>query len=55
MEEDGEDEFVKEGDQTEEEAREEDRDKGKIFFMNTLFKEKRNEEEIPIKCGDPGP
>ncbi|MED6164351.1 hypothetical protein PIB30_089040, partial [Stylosanthes scabra] len=55
MEEGSEDEFVNEGDQTEEEAREEDRDKGKIFFINTLFKEKKNEEEVPIKCGDPGP
>ncbi|MED6152322.1 hypothetical protein PIB30_090833 [Stylosanthes scabra] len=54
-EEDNEDEFVEEGDQTEEEEREEDRDKGKIFFINTPFKEKRNEEEIPIKCGDLGP
>ncbi|MED6199019.1 hypothetical protein PIB30_072096 [Stylosanthes scabra] len=53
-EEDSEDEFVKEGDQAEEKAREEDRDKGKIFFINTLFKEKRNEEEVPIKCEDPG-
>ncbi|MED6122807.1 hypothetical protein PIB30_043397 [Stylosanthes scabra] len=32
-----------------------DRDKGKIFFINTLFKEKKSEEEIPIKCEDPGP
>ncbi|MED6189538.1 hypothetical protein PIB30_096906 [Stylosanthes scabra] len=54
-EEGSEDELVEEGDQTEEEAREEDRDKGKIFFINTLFKEKKNEEEVPIKCGDPGP
>ncbi|MED6152260.1 hypothetical protein PIB30_090224 [Stylosanthes scabra] len=29
-------------------------DKGKIFFINTLFKEKKNEEEVPIKCEDPG-
>ncbi|MED6135401.1 hypothetical protein PIB30_046063 [Stylosanthes scabra] len=54
-EEEDEDEFVEEGDQAEEEAREEDRDKGKVFFINTLFKEKRNEEEVPIKCGDPSP
>ncbi|MED6164123.1 hypothetical protein PIB30_086679 [Stylosanthes scabra] len=54
-EEGSEDEFVEEGDQTEEEAREEDRDKGKISFINTLFKEKRNKEEVPIKCGDPSP
>ncbi|MED6159687.1 hypothetical protein PIB30_044552 [Stylosanthes scabra] len=54
-EEDSEDEFVEEGDQAEEEAREEDRDKGKIFFINTLVKEKKNEEEVPIKCEDPGP
>ncbi|MED6159689.1 hypothetical protein PIB30_044554 [Stylosanthes scabra] len=53
--EDSEDEFVEEGDQAEEEAREEDRDKGKIFFINTLVKEKKNEEEVPIKCEDPGP
>ncbi|MED6198356.1 hypothetical protein PIB30_065586 [Stylosanthes scabra] len=26
-----------------------DKDKGKIFFINTLFKEKKSEEEIPIK------
>ncbi|MED6140048.1 hypothetical protein PIB30_089473 [Stylosanthes scabra] len=32
-----------------------DRDKRKIFFINTLFKEKKSEEEIPIKCEDPGP
>ncbi|MED6128271.1 hypothetical protein PIB30_096059, partial [Stylosanthes scabra] len=36
-------------------AEEEDMDKGKIFFINTLFKEKKSEEEIPIKCEDPGP
>ncbi|MED6198870.1 hypothetical protein PIB30_070647 [Stylosanthes scabra] len=54
-EEDSEDEFVEKGDQTEEEAREKDRDKGKILFINTLFKEKKNEEEIPIKCEDLGP
>ncbi|MED6224221.1 hypothetical protein PIB30_081791, partial [Stylosanthes scabra] len=54
-EEDSEDEFVEEGDQVEEEARQEDRVKGKIFFINTLFKEKRNKEEVPIKCGDSGP
>ncbi|MED6140076.1 hypothetical protein PIB30_089749, partial [Stylosanthes scabra] len=53
--EDSEDEFVDEGDQAEEEAREEDRDKGKIFFINTFFKEQKNEEEVPIKCEDPGP
>ncbi|MED6115875.1 hypothetical protein PIB30_094828, partial [Stylosanthes scabra] len=52
--EDREDEFFEEGDQAEE-AREDDRDKGKIFFINTLFKEKRNEEEVPIKREDPGP
>ncbi|MED6162989.1 hypothetical protein PIB30_075695 [Stylosanthes scabra] len=28
-----------------------DRDKGKIFFINTLFKEKKSKEEIPIKLG----
>ncbi|MED6152380.1 hypothetical protein PIB30_091512 [Stylosanthes scabra] len=54
-EEDSEDKFVEEGDQAEEEVREDDRDKGKIFIINTLFKEKRNEEEVPIKCGDLGP
>ncbi|MED6223486.1 hypothetical protein PIB30_074425 [Stylosanthes scabra] len=54
-EEDSEDEFLEEGDHAEEEAREEDMDKGKIFFINTLFKEKKNEEEVPIKCEDPGP
>ncbi|MED6174441.1 hypothetical protein PIB30_068968 [Stylosanthes scabra] len=32
-----------------------DRDKGKIFFINTLFKEKKSEEKIPIKCEDSGP
>ncbi|MED6165364.1 hypothetical protein PIB30_098882 [Stylosanthes scabra] len=54
-EEGSEDKFVEEGDQTEEEAREEDRDKGNIFFINNLFKKKRNEEKVPIKCGDPDP
>ncbi|MED6184261.1 hypothetical protein PIB30_045782 [Stylosanthes scabra] len=56
-----EEESEEESDEEEEEselAEEEDindRDKGKIFFINTLFKEKKNEEEIPIKCEDPGP
>ncbi|MED6113349.1 hypothetical protein PIB30_069958 [Stylosanthes scabra] len=54
-EEDSKDEFVEEGDQAEEETREENSDKGKIFFINTLFKEMKNEEEVPIKCEDPGP
>ncbi|MED6195590.1 hypothetical protein PIB30_039285 [Stylosanthes scabra] len=44
---------------TEEEVEEEvaeDRDEGKTFFIATIFNEERKtEEEIPIKCNDPGP
>ncbi|MED6194312.1 hypothetical protein PIB30_027435 [Stylosanthes scabra] len=29
--------------------------KGEVFFVNTIFKEKKNEEELPTKCEDPGP
>ncbi|MED6152154.1 hypothetical protein PIB30_089186 [Stylosanthes scabra] len=56
-----EEESKEESDEEEEEselAEEEDindMDKGNIFFINTLFKEKKSEEEIPIKCEDPSP
>ncbi|MED6127000.1 hypothetical protein PIB30_083893 [Stylosanthes scabra] len=57
IEEEGEEESDKEEDESElaEEEDIDDRDKGKTFFINTLFKEKKSEEEIPIKCEDPGP
>ncbi|MED6224586.1 hypothetical protein PIB30_085509 [Stylosanthes scabra] len=53
-----EEESEEESDKEEEEselAEEKDREKGKIFFIDTLFKEKKSEEEIPIKCEDPVP
>ncbi|MED6225536.1 hypothetical protein PIB30_094581 [Stylosanthes scabra] len=47
----GEEESDKEEDESElaEEEDIDDRDKGKTFFINTLFKGKKSEEEIPIK------
>ncbi|MED6218070.1 hypothetical protein PIB30_023605 [Stylosanthes scabra] len=29
-------------------------DKGAVFFVNTVFNEKKDEEELPTKCDDPG-
>ncbi|MED6213301.1 hypothetical protein PIB30_091844 [Stylosanthes scabra] len=58
IEEESEEESDEEEEEESELAEEEDindRDKGRIFFINTLFKEKKSDEEIPIKCEDPGP